>query len=158
MGAAHDHHGIQVPRGALIGAAVLIGLTVAAVAAVRLTGVEPSAMVPPAESPVASRALIFEDRPNGDVAVLEPTADGAPRTVEILQPGADGFIRGVLRSMARSRRAAGIGREHPFVLSLQADGRLLLEDPETGQRIDLKAFGPTNVESFRRLLELPGRR
>lgn len=152
--AEHDanHHGIQVPRGALIGAAVLIGLTMAAVAIVRFTGMDPTAQVPAPTALVTDRTLRFEDQPNGSVVVLQVSADGSERVVKVLESGADGFIRGVLRSLARARRTAGIGKEQPFVLSMQADGRVVLEDPATRQRIDLRAFGPTNVESFRKLL------
>jgi len=149
----HDHHDqIRVPRGVLIGAAVLIGLTMAAVAFVRVAGIEPTAQVPPPTALVIDRKLRFEDRPNGSVVILELTEDGSERVLTVLESGSDGFIRGVLRSFARARRAEGIGREQPFVLSMQADGRVLLEDPATRQRIDLRAFGPTNVESFEKLL------
>jgi putative photosynthetic complex assembly protein len=147
----HDH-GVQVPRGALIGAAILIGVTLSAVAVVRLTGVEPTAQVPVPQSVVASRALRFEDRPNGDVVVFEAVGDGSDRRIGVLESGADGFVRGVLRSLVRARRAAGVGAEQPFLLSMQADGQMFLEDPATGQRIYLQAFGPSNVESFRQLL------
>jgi putative photosynthetic complex assembly protein len=151
MSEAHDHE-VRVPRAALIGAAVLIGLTLSAVAFVRLTGMEPAAQVPEPESTVASRALRFEDRPNGDVVVFEAGRDGAERRIRTLEPGGAGFIRGVLRSLARERRGRGIGPEQPFLLSMQADGQLFLEDPATDQRIYLQAFGPTNVEAFRSLL------
>jgi putative photosynthetic complex assembly protein len=148
----HDHHHeIRVPRGALIGVGVLIGLTLAAVAAVRVSGVDPTAQVPAPVAPVASRALRFADGSAGEVIVTDAERPDA-EPVAVLVSGTDGFVRGVLRSFARTRRAAGIGPEEPFVLSEQANGRLVLEDPATGQRIELRAFGVTNVESFRKLL------
>lgn len=155
MNDGHDHQ-VRVPRAALIAAAVLIGITIAAVATVRLTGMEPAAQVPAPESAAATRALRFEDRPNGDVVVYESGGDGEDRPVRVLEPGDDGFIRGVLRSLARERRGSGIGPEEPFLLSMQADGQLFLEDPATGQRIYLNAFGPTNVAAFRKLLTAEG--
>lgn len=148
----HDHHHeIRVPRGALIGVGVLIGLTLAAVAAVRVSGVDPTAQVPAPVAPVASRALKFADGPDGEVIVTDADQpNGEP--VAVLVSGADGFVRGVLRSFARARRSAGIGPEEPFLLSEQANGRLVLEDLATGQRVELRAFGVTNVEAFRKLL------
>ncbi|MFY7854768.1 MAG: hypothetical protein ACOVQT_01400, partial [Rubrivivax sp.] len=40
----------------------------------------------------------------------------------------------------------------PLMLSLHRDGRLLLTDPLSGQRIDLISFGPDNAAVFRRWL------
>jgi putative photosynthetic complex assembly protein len=85
--------------------------------------------------------------------VREVSGSGEERFVHEVPSGEGGFIRGVLRSLARARNAQGIGSDHPFVLKQQATGTLLLEDPETGQRIDLQAFGPTNIGSFRTILE-----
>ena len=50
------------------------------------------------------------------------------------------------------RKRQGIGAEPVFLLQTTADGRLTLEDSATGQRIDLKAFGPTNAGAFARLM------
>jgi len=149
----HHSHQIHIPRGVLIGAATLIALTITTVAAFRITGIDPVAQVPkPDATPIESRVLRFEDGPDGTVIVHE-VREGVPdQVVHIVETGDGGFIRGVLRSLARARRAGGIGPEHPFRLSMQADGRLFLEDPATGQRIYIQAFGPTNVESFKQLL------
>lgn len=150
------NHNIKVPLGILVAAAILISLTITAVAVFRIAGIEPIARVPEPTETVEVRELRFEDRPNGSVAVYEYEDDGPDRLVHLVDSGAGGFIRGILRSLTRARRASGIGNEHPFRLLLQADGRLLLEDPATEQRIYLQAFGPTNVESFRLLLASEG--
>lgn len=151
----HVHHTIVVPRGVLMASALLILSALLAVLLFRLSGQEPVAQVPEPTATVVSRVLRFEDRPDGAVEVIEVTA-GGERTIRRLDNQTDGFIRGVLRSMARARRASGIGPEPAFVLSLQRDGRLILEDPATGQRIDLRAFGTTNADSFRGLLDDDG--
>ncbi|MBY6204866.1 photosynthetic complex assembly protein PuhC [Halomonas denitrificans] len=151
----HDHphgHSIEVPRQALIAAGLLIGLTIAAVAAFRIAGLEPSARIPAAEPPVQSRELRFEDGADGSVLVYAAVPDGPDRVIHVVHSGEGGFIRGILRSLARARTASGIGPEHPFILRQQPSGTLLLEDPQTRQRIDLQAFGPTNIEAFRVLL------
>ena len=40
----------------------------------------------------------------------------------------------------------------PSELIGRADGRLTLEDPTTGRRVDLESFGPTNAGVFAQLL------
>ena len=101
------------------------------------------------------RDLRFEDRPDGTVAVYELDGSGQ-ELIHVIEPGTGGFIRGVLRSLARARRAANVGTKYPFQLIMQADGKMLLEDPQTEQRIYIQAFGPTNVESFRTLMTSEG--
>ena len=151
---SHDHHHqIHVPRGALIAAGLLILVTIGAVAIFRIAGLEPAAQIPDVDKTVAMRELRFADSANGGVLVYEFVDGGTDRMIHEVPSGEGGFIRGILRSLARARRASGIGPEHPFVLKLQMNGTVLLEDPQTGQRIDLQAFGPTNIESFRALLD-----
>ena len=65
--------------------------------------------------------------------------------------GQQGFLRGSLRALARSRQRAGQGPEQPFVLTGHTDGRLVLLDPVTGDRINLESFGPTNAAVFAQL-------
>jgi len=149
---AHGHDDIRVPRGALIGAGLLIFLTVIGVGVFRVTGQEPTAQVPPSDQVLSVRELKFEDGDDGSVLVYETGPDGADQIIHSVQSGEGGFIRGVLRSLARARNASGISRDHPFVLELHASGTLVLEDPQTGQRIDLQAFGPSNIAAFRAML------
>ena len=72
--------------------------------------------------------------------------------VAVLPSGEGGFVRGVLRGLARERRAHDIGSQPPFVLTRWSNGLLSLEDPETGRRVDLNAFGHTNKGAFARFL------
>ncbi|MGE5714740.1 MAG: photosynthetic complex assembly protein PuhC [Betaproteobacteria bacterium] len=139
-----DH---PVPRGPLLAAGSLAVIALIAAAAVRLTGVGATAH---AEAPITQeRALRFADRTDGGVDVLD-AASG--RSVAVLEPGEGGFVRVTLRSLARDRKRQGIGAQPVFLLQTTADGRLTLEDSATGQRIDLKAFGPTNAGAFARLM------
>jgi putative photosynthetic complex assembly protein len=137
----------DVPRIPLLAAAILVLVSLAAAATARLTGFD-TRQVPPSAAVVA-RDLRFEDRPDGSVAVLDART-GA--TVDRLAPGADNFIRGTLRSLARARRMHGVTTDPPFRLSARADGRLTLEDPATGTEIGLEAFGVTNAGAFARFL------
>lgn len=149
----HDHsHDVKIPLGVLIGIATVLLVTTVAVAVFRMSGQEPTARVPEPEQVIDVRQFRFADSTDGTVEVLEPR-DGSPdHVVHVFQPGDGGFVRGLMRSMARARRANGIGPEEPFVVMQLANGTILLEDPSTGQRIDLQAFGPASIESFRNLL------
>ena len=93
------------------------------------------------------RSLRFEDRPNGDIAVLDATTQ---REVARFQ-GEQGFLRGSLRALARERQRSGMGPQAPFELTGHVDGRVTLRDTVTGQRIALESFGPTNSAVFAQL-------
>ncbi len=98
---------------------------------------------------LASRDILFADRSDGGVVVT----DALTRLqVATLEPGEDGFVRGAMRGLVRGRRLGGVGDETPFRLTGWSDGRLTLEDPTTRTRLDMAAYGQTNVESFARFL------
>ena len=133
------------------GPALLIGLlavgVVAGVAVARLAGVDPRQA---ADAPaVTTRSLVFSDRADGSIAVVDSRTGALVHTVA---PGEQGFIRGAMRGLARERKRRGIGPDAPFELVARADGRLTLLDPATGRRIDLESFGPDNVGAFAQLL------
>lgn len=144
---SHHHASPVIPRGILIGAALMIGLTIALSGAARLTGIGTTQMPPSAA--VETRSLHFADQRDGSIAVTD-AATG--RTVAVVSPGTNGFLRGTLRGMARERRRQDIGAGPAFNLVRWADGRLTLEDPTTRRVIDLAAFGPTNSGVFADLL------
>ena len=139
--------GRPFPREVLIGAALLIGFVIFAAALVRLTGVGSTEM--PLAPTVESRQLVFIDNGDGTTTVRVPGEQGQ---VARLESGVDGFVLGVMRGMVRERNSYNADVDAPYVLSLREDGRLLFEDPLTGRRIDLRAFGPTNAGSFAQLL------
>jgi putative photosynthetic complex assembly protein len=136
------------PRSVLLGGGSLLVFVILLTGIARVTGLAGSQIDP--ATPVQSIELRFEDQPDGAVAVYEVPQG---RTVALLAPGTNGFVRGVLRGMARERRQHNVGIEPPFRLTRWGNGHLSLEDPETGRRIELGAFGPTNAEAFSRLLE-----
>ncbi|MCE3001699.1 MAG: hypothetical protein LW860_03200 [Xanthomonadaceae bacterium] len=143
-----DDHRHDVPKAPLYGAGALILITLLLVAGVRLTGI--GELKTPRAPIVAERLLHFTDQPDGGIAVHD-AADG--RFVARAAPGEQGFLRGTLRGLARERKRERIGPDAPLRLSSRADGRLLLEDPETGRLVDLGAFGAQNVAIFTRMLE-----
>lgn len=135
----------SIPKGAAIGA---VALVLFAVAGVSTLSVERYADLPPV-AVLEQRALLFQDRPDGSVAVLS-ASDGT--LVHSVPPGGDGFIRGTMRGLNRERVMSGIAPETPFELTRYADGRFELRDTATGRKIDLRAFGATNTAAFERLL------
>lgn len=137
-----------LPRGALLGAAALVGFALIAVLVSQESGVGASSM--PESAVVASRDLRFADRADGAVEVYSDSDD---TLVQVLPPGTNGFLRGALRGLARYRKPYGIGAGMPFRLTRYADGRLSLDDPVTGEHIDLEAFGPANAGIFADLLK-----
>jgi putative photosynthetic complex assembly protein len=152
--APHAPHAPLAPRLAawpLFALGALLLLTVAAVAVSRWSD---RAAGP---APIAARgaalptvlAYTFHDRPDGAIDVRRvPDAT----LVHTVPAQSNGFLRGTLRGMARERKRRGIGPERPVHLVVHADGRLWLDDPATGWRADLKAFGPTNAAAFAPLL------
>lgn len=144
-----DHHHDQtVPRGALLGAAALILATFAFAAQARM-GVAADSSSP--ELAVrASIDLRFEDRADGSVAVLDATTD---QEIDVVPPAEGGFIRGVMRGMNRTRMLESVSPHSSYRLLRLADGGLVLDDPLSGRRVDLRSFGDTNYQSFARLLE-----
>ena len=151
-------HGETVPKPALIAALGLVILTVVATAAVRLTGTPPSAspaLLRAADKSaiVATRDLRFTDRADGAL-IIEDVGSGS--TAGMVEAGSkSGFIRGVMRGLARERRMHGIGNQPPFRLTLWTDGELSLVDTATGRNLELGAFGGTNRTAFLLLLPVP---
>lgn len=142
-----SHADTSVPRAALLGAAAVVAVALILASAARITGIGRTPN--PVSEPVERIALHFEDRADG--AVLVRRADGG-EMLEVLEPGAHGFVRSVLRGLARERRARSLGPEEPFLLTRWADGRLSLSDPATGRQVELDAFGPDNTAAFAQLL------
>jgi len=128
----------------------VLAITLVSVAIVRIGGISQSFVSTAA--PQVERALRFEDRPDGSIAVLDAQSR---ELVDTVAPGTNGFLRGALRGLARERKRRGIGEEPPFLLAARADGRLTLDDTATQRQVDLKSFGPTNAEAFQRLLLRP---
>lgn len=152
MSAVHPE---TLPKGALAIAGALVLFSLAATATVRI------AHLPAAASPVLLRAeqkvapaqvreLRFLDRPDGSVLIQDVGSGG---TASVIEAGSQsGFIRGVMRGLARDRRMRGIGDMPPFRLTLWRDGELSLTDSATGRTIELGAFGATNRAAFAALL------
>lgn len=137
------------PRGPLLGAFALVAASLIAAAVGRVGDAE---AIQPAGSAVTERELRFEDRSDGAVVIY---AGAERRPIDVLT-GENGFLRGTLRGLARARRMEGASPAAPFRLTAWSSGRLTLDDPSTGRRVELDAFGPVNTAVFARLLTLGG--
>lgn len=140
-----------IPKAILIGAAVLIVVTIVGAGLARVTGFGRSE--PPMAQAVETLSLHFEDQPDGSVLVRR-----APDRVVIFRvaPETNGFIRATVRGLARERQRENISDEVPFVLTAWGDGRVTLDDTTTGRRVSLEAFGATNVGAFAQLFRASG--
>ena len=136
----------NLPRLPLLGIVALIGFAVVAALIGRQTQ---SAAAAPTAVRIAERDLLFFDREDGAVLVEAP----ADRHVVQVFQGEQGFLRGVLRGFARTRRLSHLGPDLPFRLARWSDGRLTLDDPATKEHVELMAFGPSNSAVFAPLLE-----
>lgn len=143
----HSHHTEKFPRGALIGAAGLIAITIMASGAAHFTG---AASMVPDSKPIVVRDLHFADRDDGGVDVFDGNDTKASN---VITNGSNPFMRATLRGLAQQRKREYMGPAVPFRLTAWADGRLTLDDPATGRHIELEAFGPTNAGAFVRLLK-----
>jgi putative photosynthetic complex assembly protein len=135
------------PRSTLLTAGAVIALSIGVAAVGRMTG---AANSEPTAPPVASRELLFGDLPNGGVTVFDAREPSVP--IDVIAPETNGFLRATMRGLARQRLRQNKDAEIPFRLTEWADGRLTLEDPVTGRRVEMEAFGITNEEVFARLL------
>ena len=150
---ALDHE--PFPRGALIATAALIGFTLVATTAVRLVRIHtpPAPIVASSPAPAVTADLRFSDEADGSIRVENA---GTNQIVATIQPGVGGFVRGVMRGLARDRISRHIGAAPPFRLSQGRDGHLTLQDTATGRMIDLESFGSGNRDAFVQLLQAPG--
>ncbi|MCW6507310.1 photosynthetic complex assembly protein PuhC [Lichenifustis flavocetrariae] len=135
------------PRGALLGAAALVGITIVSAGTARLVGLK---QPHPVAAVLAARDLRFEDKADGSIVVVDA---GSGQTVDTLPPGSNGFIRASLRSLAKRRQFDG-NMSQVFHITAWSDGRLTLDDPSTGNPIELEAFGETNEAAFAKLLHV----
>ncbi len=136
-----------VPRGFLLAAAALVGVSMAMALVARVTDIGAARVAQPTIS--QSVELRFEDLARGALAVVDARSD---RLLKIIEPGHDGFVRVAIRALAFDRKARGASMSPHFQLGRAADGSYWLLDPATGRVLQLEAFGHANVKSFAQFL------
>ena len=152
MSAAHRHDNL-IPAGAIRLAGLLVATSFAFVLAVRLNVLPASPTAAELRqqthvAQVSERLLLFADQ-NGFVRVSDARTG---QTVAMIGQEGSGFIRGVMRGLARERRMYGFDAARPFRLTLYADSELTLTDTATNRLIELGGFGETNRAAFLKLL------
>lgn len=100
--------------------------------------------------PLDNKLLEFNDLDNGAVEVRDLSKDAV---LHVFHSGEGSFVRGILRSLTRERRAKGFDNNKPFELIADSEHRLLLLDKATGTTLLLNAFGPNNVAMFAQFLD-----
>ncbi|HQT84890.1 MULTISPECIES: photosynthetic complex assembly protein PuhC [Acidiphilium] len=135
----------HVPRWAVIAAGCLMLGTVALATISRLT--TPDYSLPAATAPIMAVRFIQTE---AQALLVQNAATGKPITT--IAPSADAFLRTTLRTMIEARLADGFSRTAPFLLIPAAHHVLILDDPTTGEHIDLQAFGPSNSGQFKALM------
>ncbi|MGJ4952795.1 photosynthetic complex assembly protein PuhC [Bradyrhizobium sp. HKCCYLS20291] len=145
----HVEAEIIIPKGALRAAIALVAFALLAAAVGRLTGLGTVRVDHVAA--VQSVPLRFEDRADGGISVVAPDSG---KVVGVVEAGSDGFLRTVLRSMAFDRQRHAIGSGPAFTINRWSDGRLSLDDPATGRRVDLAPFGADNKRRFTELMTM----
>ena len=150
-----DFRGEEFPKGALWGAAALIGATLFVVFGVRL-GVLPAPPTTPElrsenhAQVTVSRDFRFADRADGALVVTDAKTG---EVAMLLEPGSNsGFIRGVMRGLMRERMLHEVPRDGAVTVAQWNDGALTLKDPSTGRILELGSFGHTNRAAFAQLL------
>ncbi|OYW57739.1 MAG: photosynthetic complex assembly protein [Rhodobacterales bacterium 12-65-15] len=138
--------GEMVPR-LLLRAMLALALSALAITSFAvLTGREPVAQ-PQAAEMVRERWLVLEGHDAQAVTVRTP--DG--KVLVDLPHG--GFVTVVQSGMATERKKYGVDPLRPVRLVEYANGRLAIEDPDTGWSIELYAFGSDNKAAFVRLFD-----
>ena len=135
-----------IPPRVLAAAGALLAVSLVLTAVSRYTGI--GRLETPKASAVRTIDVRFSDTSEGGIIVTH--ADG--RTLATLAAGTNGFIRGVVRSLVRVRRLDRVKVDPPFRLTQWSDHRLTIDDPATGESVELTGFGRDNRAAFARLL------
>jgi putative photosynthetic complex assembly protein len=139
------------PRGAVIGAGILIGATLLFVGAFQWTKFNnpPAPEVIDETEIVQQRQIRFTGDPKSKSSPMSVFDAGSGEKIADLLPN-DGFVRTVLASMAFDRGKRGVTEEPTYRLIEWADSRVTIEDVTTGIKVNTGAFSPESKLAFKR--------
>ena len=100
--------------------------------------------------PSVSERIVVRDLANGAVGIFHAESDAA---IVRYESGQGAFVRTIFRSLVRDRRVQGVSAEPVFLLYTLGAEDIIVEDPSTNSRIQLKAFGEPNAQHFRQMLD-----
>ncbi len=135
----------MIPKALLRGMLVLVLATLALVSFAVLTGRD-HVGVPKEAAIINERQIILQGHSAQAVTVLN--VDGSV----MLDLPHGGFVTVIQSGLATERRKHGIDPLLPVRLVKYENGRLTIEDDETGWSAELYAFGADNEAAFERLL------
>ncbi|CAA2141225.1 photosynthetic complex assembly protein PuhC [Hyphomicrobium sp. ghe19] len=135
------------PPAPLIYAAALVLSALAVASGARVSGVGTTHL--DYTNPLVSRDLLFDDASGGSILIKDAHSG---ELIDTIVPGNDGFVRAVMRVIARERLIAGGAKTTPFTLTRWDNGRLTISDPANGKKTELVGFGASNEQAFAKLL------
>lgn len=138
---------ITVPRGALVGAAILIGLTMSAITTARHYDV--ARLTVETAQTQDRRVLIFEPLPDGEMMVLSERRE----PIAHLVIEGDTFAMAAVRALAMQRDDREVAKEFRLLVQRDQAGHVELADPETGRTVKLQGFGQASARAFARYLD-----
>ena len=100
--------------------------------------------------PGVSERIVVRDLANGAVGIFHAESGAA---IVRYESGQGAFVRTIFRSLVRDRRVQGVSAEPVFILYTLGAGDIIVEDPSTNSRIQLKAFGEPNAQHFQQMLD-----
>jgi putative photosynthetic complex assembly protein len=136
----------MIPKGLLYAMAGL-ALSAVLITSYAVMSERPHVGVPVSSTPVRERMLILEG--HSAQAVTVRAADGS--VLVDLPHG--GFVTVIQSAVFTARRRHGVDQALPVRLVEYANGRLVMEDPETDFSFELYAFGGDNKAAFERLFD-----
>ena len=143
---------ITVPRGALVGAAIMLGFTVTAITTSQHYDV--GRLTVQTAKADERRTLIFEPLPNGEMMVL---SDQREPVAHLVIEG-DTFAMAAVRALAMQRNDREVAKEFRLLVQRDDNGHVELADPDTGRTVKLQGFGQASAGAFARYLDAAGAR
>lgn len=136
----------MVPR-ALLWAMFALAMAALAITTFAVATGRPPEAQPQAAAVKRERWIVLEGRDSKAVTVRE--ADGSV----LLDLAHGGFVTVIQNGLQTERKKHDVDPLRPVRIVEYANGRLAVEDPDTGWSVELYAFGSDNKAAFERLLD-----
>ena len=137
----------MVPR-ALLWAMFALAMSALAITTFAVVTGKPPEAQPQASSVLRDRWIVLEG--HGAKAVTVRDKDG---TV-LAEMAHGGFVTVIQNGLQTERRKHDVDPLNPVRIVEYTNGRLAVEDPDTGWSVELYAFGSDNKAAFERLLDM----
>jgi putative photosynthetic complex assembly protein len=137
----------MVPR-VLLWAMFALAMSALALTTFAVVTDRPPEAEPQAAEVIRDRWIVLEG--HGAKAVTVRETDGAV----LLDMAHGGFVTVVQNALQTERKKHDVDPLNPVRIVEYANGRLAVEDPDTGWSVELYAFGSDNKAAFERLLDI----